>query len=327
MRIFHWAVRHLLVWAAVWFQVDQAGAEIPLHGDSVVRFATVAEGQDALTKQDRFVKAMSRFDRQSRLQTDRDVTEAEYLKFVADEVIAWTDDEVEKLIEALHSISKRLEPYAVPLPKTILLVHTTGKEEGNAAYCRANAIVLPRRVLERPPGQVERLLIHELFHVVSSHNAELREKLYAIIGFKPCPEIELPDSLKHRKITNPDAPAIDCFIELTTPDKTLLAAPVLYASVDQYDADKGGSFFRYLQFRLLVVEKKKDRLLAVERDGKPVVLDPNKTESFAEQIGKNTNYIIHPDEILADNFMHLVVGTENLVTPRIIEEMSALLKK
>ena len=44
-----------------------------------------------------------------------------------------------------------------------------------------------------------------------------------------------------------------------------------------------------------------------------------------EQIGGNTNYIIHPDEILADNFVHLALEAEKLATPRIIEEMKKTL--
>ena len=57
-----------------------------------------------------------------------------------------------------------------------------------------------------------------------------------------------------------------------------------------------------------------------------MVIDPKKEPAFFEKVGKNTNYIIHPDEILADNFVHLVIGTKNLSTPRIIDEMRAALK-
>jgi hypothetical protein len=39
-------------------------------------------------------------------------------------------------------------------------------------------------------------------------------------------------------------------------------------------------------------------------------------------VGRNTGYILHPDEILAENFLHMINRTTNLATPRIVEEMA-----
>ena len=36
---------------------------------------------------------------------------------------------------------------------------------------------------------------------------------------------------------------------------------------------------------------------------------------------------IHPDEILADNFVRLVMGDKDVPTPRIIDEMRKLLRR
>ena len=57
------------------------------------------------------------------------------------------------------------------------------------------------------------------------------------------------------------------------------------------------------------------------------MIDPHKEPAFLEKIGKNTNYIIHPDEILADNFVRLVMEDKDVPTPRIIEEMRKVLAK
>ena len=64
-------------------------AVIPLHEDSVVRFATKAEGITAVTTKDAFIEALSNFDKQSRLMTGKPVTTEEYLKFVSNEVKAF----------------------------------------------------------------------------------------------------------------------------------------------------------------------------------------------------------------------------------------------
>jgi hypothetical protein len=47
---------------------------------------------------------------------------------------------------------------------------------------------------------------------------------------------------------------------------------------------------------------------------------------FAEQVGRNTTYIIHPEEILADNFVLLIDGRINLPTQRVVEEMGKVLQ-
>ena len=105
------------------------------------------------------------------------------------------------------------------------MIKTTGAEEGNAAYTRATAIVLPKSELGKGQDHLKKLICHELFHILSRQNPELREKLYAIIGFTKCNEIKLPPELERRKITNPDAPRNDHFIRLQIEGQESLAVP------------------------------------------------------------------------------------------------------
>lgn len=60
-------------------------------------------------------------------------------------------------------------------------------------------------------------------------------------------------------------------------------------------------------------------------DDAPVLLSPGKTPDYIKRIGNNTGYIIHPDEILADNFVHLILQAKDLETPHIVTQMGALL--
>ena len=303
-----------------------AGAiELPLHGDSVVRFASAEEGASWVAAKDSHIRSLSRFDLQSRLETDREVSLDDFLKFASEQVRPWSAEDIERIKPVIESIRARLEPLKPVLPAKVFLVHTTGRVEANAAYCRGDAIVLPTKMARLPARRLERLLIHELFHIISRQHLPRRQRLYAIIGFQPCTEIAMPASLADRKITNPDAPTIDYFIEVAVDGKTFKTAPVLYASVDNYDPERGGSFFRYLVFRLLAVEQVAGEWRAVEREGRPLLIDPKTLASYYDQIGRNTNYIIHPDEILADNFVHLMMKDEKLASPRIIEEMRKVL--
>jgi hypothetical protein len=149
--------------------------------------------------------------------------------------------------------------------------------------------------------------------------------LYKIVGFKIGAEIKLPPSLDDRRITNPDAPTLDCFIELKNEEQQVTAVPILYATPKEYDAKGGKRFFDYVTFRLLVVDKVEGQWQPRMKEQQPVVIDPKGVDSFFDQVGKNTTYIWHPDEILADNFVHLVNRRMKLATPRITEEMAKVL--
>lgn len=299
--------------------------EVPLHGDSVLRFANVEEGIRALTARDRFIASLSPFDRQVRVKSDEEVSEEDLLSYIEKQVVAWGDDEVEKLSPIVAAVRKKLRPFKLDLPPTVLLVQTTGREESGAAYCRGNAIALPRNMVRRAERSLERILTHELFHILSSHNPELRERLYAIVGFTPCTEIQLPASLQARKITNPDAPVCEHYIEVKHQDSTVKAAPILFSSRERYDASRGGSLFQYLTFRLMVVDQDGDEWAPLEEDGKPVLLEARNTPTFFEKIGRNTSYIIHPEEVLAENFVLMVDDKTDVPTPRIPKEMKQVL--
>jgi hypothetical protein len=295
-----------------------AADDAKLTTATTVQFATVEQGAVILAQDDRFLKSLSLFDCQARLKTDRQVAASDVGKFSADQVVAWTEDDRTKLHDAIAAVSEKMKPFDLPFPQTIKLVKTTGKEEGNAAYCRRNAIILPARIMNQRPAGLQRLLIHELFHVLSSHNPELRSKLYAIVGFTTCQPIQMPPTLRDRKLTNPDAPLLDAYIKLNVDGQVVFAVPVLYGSTEAYDVKRGGTFFDYLTFRLMVVEPRGQQWQPVLQDGQPRLLNPRSTTSFHDQIGKNTSYIVHPDEILADNFVHLVNQTKELQSPEII---------
>ena len=307
---------------------DTGQGEVPLHRDSVIQFATQHESATLLKKRDRFVTAMSSFDRQARLRVSRDVSEKEYLEFSSSQAIEWEPEEVARLTQVIKRLEQRLATFKIPFPKRILLVRTTGKEEGGAAYCRSSGIILPKGKPGPDRAAAEQLLLHELFHILSSHQRELRHRLYALIGFYPCREIQLPGELRDRKITNPDGPRIAYYVELEENDKKLPVVPVLYASVDRFP-DGAKNFFQVMQFKLMRVVRTGDEWQAYLNDGAPTFIEVNarqmKPASLFAKIGKNTGYIIHPDEILADNFVHLVLDKKDLPSPQLVHDMRTLL--
>ena len=305
---------------------DSISADITrIHNHSSAGFADRETAVKQLTRRDQYVQAMSRFDRQCRLQSDDDVSVDEYLEFVSKHVLEWNPGEVNAIKAVLTAVHEKCRPYTLPLPDQVLFVKTDGKEEGGAAYCRGNAVVLPARRVAVSQERLERLVLHELFHVLSSHNPELREQLYSTIGFEICEEIPLPPSLSERKLTNPDAPLINCVTSLTQDGEEITVTPILFASHEKYESRFGGPFFKFLEFKLMVVAEKEMKWKPLQVHGAPVLLEPDSTPGYFKNIGRNTQYIIHPDEILADNFVHLILKSEDLKTPEIVDQMRRIL--
>jgi hypothetical protein len=302
--------------------------EISLTEKTVIQFADERRSAMDLSAIDSFIKSLSPFDRAARMQTDKSMSQDQFVSFVSAQALPWKPEDTSRFAPIIGSISNKIAPFALNLPEKIFLVKTTGKEEGQAAYCRkSDVIVLPQSKLNGASEKLEGTLIHELFHILSRNNPKLRDSLYEIVGFKACSDIELPEPLQSRKISNPDAPTIGHYIEVAVGDKTVPAVPILYSNQAKYDAASGKTFFAYLTFRLLVIERKEERWRPQYLENQPWLLDVSEVKGFHEQIGRNTSYIIHPEELLADNFVHLINGKRDLPTPQIIDKMRKLLSK
>jgi hypothetical protein len=300
--------------------------DVKLNSETTVSFATAEEAKRLLAAEDDFVIGMSPFDRSARMKTDRAVTKQEFCAFAAASVLDWKPEEEAAIEAAVTAIAPRLSEFQLRFPKSVVMIKTTGKEEGGAAYTRGNAIVLPQHFARSRSEGLQKNITHELFHVLSRHDLELREALYASIGFLPCNEIEFPAELKSRKITNPDGPHNNHCIQVTSEGKPISVVPILYSSEPKYDVGRGGEFFQYLTFKLLVVEKSQADWRPLRRDDHAVCVEPRQVSRLLEQVGKNTGYIIHPEEILADNFALIVAGRKGLPSPEVADRIEKLLR-
>ena len=171
---------------------------------------------------------------------------------------------------------------------------------------------------------LQRLLAHEIFHVASRNNPDLKRALYRTIGFEECGEVVLPPALALRKMTNPDAPVNEHCIEVTVDGAKVWGMPILLAREERFDPAAGRAFFEYLTLSMLLVERTGATARPLTRDGAPVLVPLNRVAGFLEQVGRNTNYIIHAEEILASNFELLVVGDDNPApSPELLERIRA----
>jgi hypothetical protein len=298
----------------------------PQKGPELV-FTSVMEAKKQLAKKDNFIKSLGPFDRSARLKTDKPVSEKEFLEYVANQAQPWTVGEKVRIKAVFGSIMDRIADYNLNLPRKILLIKTTGKEEGGAAYCRPNAIVLPQHMLGQQNADLEKLLTHELCHILLSNNPRLRDSLCGAINFKKCNDIELPERLRDVRLTNPDGLKNDHYVEVEYDNSIIQVVPIIYSSSPKYNVAVGGEFFRYLRINLLVIEKEGDKWrYKRDNDGEPILLGLQDVPDYFNKIGSNTNYVIHPEEILADNFVLLVQETKPVKSEWVIERMRKLLQ-
>jgi hypothetical protein len=299
---------------------SRANAEVNLREGCAVRFASVDEGAEILGRKDDFILRLSAFDRAARMKTDRSISQDEFLKFVKGNVLTWNESEKAKIEAAIASIRPALDALPLSLPKIVNLVKTTGAEEGRSFYTRDTAIVMPEKATdEADAGLLKKTIAHELFHILSRGNPSLREKLYESIGFTKCGEVEFPSDLKSRKITNPDAPRNDHAIQIRVGGEEVRAVPILFSNAAKYDVNRGGEFFNYLQLSFLQLPRMSS--------AQPVLASPEEVSGFFEQVGRNTKYVIHPEEILADNFALLILDEHNVPSPEILEKMRRILEQ
>jgi hypothetical protein len=297
----------------------------PIAAAHEIELASIDQARAVLGTRDDFVARLSPFDRAARLESGADVSEDEYLAFARAAGREWSNDERARLTAAFAAIEPKLEELLPELDGPILIVKTSGEEEGGAGYTRGNAVMLPQAHEEELT--LQHLLAHEIFHVASRNNPDLKRALYQAIGFEECGELVLPPSLAARKMTNPDAPVNEHCIELTVDGASVWGMPILLSREDRFDPAAGRAFFEYLTLSMLLVDRSGGGARPLERDGAPVLVPFNRVGGLGEQIGHNTNYVIHAEEILASNFELLILGEQGAPSPEVLERIRAELAR
>lgn len=276
-----------------------------------VAFTTRDEGRVEIAKSDHYSQNQSLFDRSAKTMTLGAVSEKDYLENAARHVHGWTLDEVAYLTRGIAAANQRMQDLklAVELPETLVLVKTDGWEEGGAnGYTRANAIYLNRNSLS------EQLLLHELFHIISRYNAAKIDEIYATLGFRRCNEVAFD---LDTKITNPDAPFLRHYISLRVNGEPIEAVLALVAT----RAYTGGGFFGYVGKKIVAVEGGDDAKVVRRANGAPVMYDHRVAIDLYDQIGRNTGYTIHQEEVSADHFEMLMSGEPGTRHPHLVEAL------
>lgn len=257
-----------------------------------VQFASQEKAKSLLKCKDVYLKGLSHFDIQSRYNAcGNAVCLDEWLDLQSK---SWSKEEIERLDSLVLVVHAKIDAkgYDISFPDTIWMVRSTGNEEGGSlAYTRMNYIVFGDMISVVNDSILEHTIAHELFHIFSRNNPDLQEKLYHEIGFYKVKFPSLSGELDSLRITNPDAPDIAWAITLDTCGVNGDFVLFLYAS-ERYSE---GPFYRYMRLGFIPVSS--DGEICRED-----IVSFQNVSGFYEKVGSNTNYVMHPEEILAENF-------------------------
>ncbi len=280
-------------------------------------FASQEQAREILGRQDAYVRATAAHERSVLLKTEAPVTPERFARAMAETALEWSDEERRGFAEVLPRLQRFLAPMRWKAPSTILLVKASDRLMDGFPHTRANAIVLPEGMLRdalAKPALMDYLMAHEAFHVLTRADPKLREELYGAIGFRACEATELPALLAEQRITNPDAPEKHYAIRLTRGE----IMPFVHFAAERIDMTKGFS-----------VHARTSWLPVDRRDGSCHARDERLTtdslEGLYEQVGRNTGYVIHPEEILADNFAVLFRRPAKIASPEVPARIERLL--
>jgi hypothetical protein len=301
---------------AVWAQNNK-------FSNSIFRFATRAEGQMLITELDDYTRNWNQFDIDVRLQKPQG-RKSQLLQFAMEQTLNWSDAEKERISKAMKSLDAEIkkQSYNLDFPKEIIFVKTTQKEEGNAeAYTRVNWIAIGEHALkEASDADLKYLVAHELFHLLTRQNSNFKKDIYKVIGFTVIEkEIIFPSDLAEIRISNPDISRYDSYGTFTIGGQKQYCTMVIYTD-RPYD---GKTLFDYLKVGLVPLN---GDFVPIQKAGKTIIYALDEAEDFYTQVGKNTNYLIHPEEIMADNFAFTLTGKKDLANPEIIQNVQKVLK-
>jgi hypothetical protein len=289
----------------VLFFSTSASAQIKLS----VAFATQAEAKKVLETLDDYVSNTSPLERAVRMRGQLkggslELDTAAFSQFLASTALPWSERDRAKFLPSVNRVVSYFETMPWIKPMKVLLVRANAQLEDNLPHTRANAIVLPDATMALPPEEIDSLIAHEMVHVVMRAHRKIQLASYEVFGFEQCKTVSLSNYWKERRVTNPDAPKHEHTIAVRYQNRDVYAFPYLALAPDQVDGQRG---LMQLMAPLWLIADRKDRDCQVVDSTAPSTQAalPREFEGLFEKIGKNTEYLFHPEEILAENIVLL----------------------
>ena len=304
--------------------------ELPRWLSTTICFASAQEAAQLLGAEDEYTRRMTPLDRSLRVRTSMPITTREHLQHASQAAVDWTSQELTQWSPAIQQIAEALHGLAIPLPARIVLIRTNGEDELNANYTRSHGIILPR-VPSSPTytPNIVSLLAHELFHIASRVGpTSFRDTTYALAGFHRVTPGPMPPAFEYRRLTNPDALTHHHAVKVRSRNQGyVLVVPVLSSRLSQKELTRNTTLQRAVDLRLAPLSAAG----IFQIDDEQLMTMPVSDTNYAAITSLNTRYIIHPEEILADNFALLIqhrAGYQITIDhPKILDRLLMILRE
>lgn len=290
------------------------------------RFADAKEAAELLLSNRNYYDNLTQNDLNFRLQKLGGTLE-ELEALAAEQTRDYTDAEKARIDQSMALIQKNCAEWGYTLPPMddIVFAKTTMREECDAgAYTHGTQIYLGERMMQYgsyddPAVQAyfDTIVAHELFHCLTRNHPDFRAAMYAILGFTVVDEdyVFAPE-IRDTIIANPDVGHHNSYAAFDINGR--MTNCVVVFTTQKPFAKAGDSFFDEMVTGLVPI------------DDMTTMYTADEAANFWDVFGRNTDYVIDPEETLADNFADTMIhglDGKDYKTPEIIRAIDALLKE
>ncbi len=296
------------------------------EGDDLnYRFVDAREAAELLLGNREYYESMNQSDLDFRMQEHGATLEA-LEAFAAEQTLDFTDAEKERIGQSMALFQQLCAQrgYHLPPLDDIVFAKTTMKEEsGASAYTHGTQIYLGESILrygfsDNPEAQAffDFIVGHELFHCLTRNHPDFRAAMYAILGFTVVEEdFVFSPEITAKIVANPDVEHHNSYAVFEINGEPVNCA-VLFITLKPFEK-VGDSFFDNMATGLVPI------------DDPSTLYTSDDAANFWDVFGRNTDYVVDPEEALADSFAYaLIYGLDGREynNPEIIEAIDSLLK-
>ncbi len=253
----------------------------------------------------------------------KDGTLEDYIHWSEDQVLPFTPEEERRVLDTLAWLKDLLERHGLKLPDPgeLTFVKTMGQEAlGSTGYTSGGTIFINAGTLrpsEYPDEPFRVLVTHEISHCLSRKFPEYRQALYSLVHFTVLEEdIPVPEEILENVIANPDVEHHDSCATFTIGGEKKDC--YLLFMTDAVFEKPGDTFFSGIYSGIVPLDGSR-------------VYRVDEVEDFWDVVGRNTNYVEDPEELMAVNFSialtQLDIGYGSFRNPEIPEGIIAFLKR
>ena len=285
-------------------------------GTIFYRFADAEEGIELRMQNDSYFNKLNQNDLDYRTGKSGSTLE-DFKELAKKQGDTFTEEEKKVIADSISRIEARFKEIGFNYPSNLDIVFVKNKMEdefGALAYTQGNQIYLESENLNfikdlSDPIDIDEMIAHELFHILSRNNPNLRQAIYNVFGFTIADEPNFTPEIRNILASNPDVEKFDSYAMFNINGEMTKAVVV---TILKNPYEDGQDLFSSLS----------PGIVPYDNPDKYYTID--QVSNFWEVFGENTGYVITTEEAIADNFAFAVIygmdGRE-YENPEIIEDI------